>query len=760
MRSRSLLAFVIAGSFAVAAAVIPGCNCDKNPTRNQNGDMGVPTIGSITIDPSDVTLDLTQGQPPPTQPFTVTYHPSSGDKDVTGQSTFTLADMTLGSMSANVFTAGTAHGGTTALFATYIDPSGQQQQATAMIHVRVKATFNGPDCPAAGCPAFPGDNAPQCTQTNVTPQIYYPPDGVLLPPNMEKMAVQWTPFPGGPPAVPITEFEIDFQNANTDVRILTTCANQLFDSYRTSTVTTGRATGGCSLELSDIMSTNVWDFIAKSNRGGDPVKVTVRATTDGMCATPSTNSVSIAFAEQDLNGGLFYWKSTVGAIGTGVGGQIWAKSFGDVGVPEEQMTGPGTGGNLTAGCHGCHSLSRDGKYMVLNFDDDDSDDEYSDVKSALVDVKAKNAFLPPPGTNTSEKIGLPPGFQTLNPDHSLFLGTNGLGTGTTNMLYLWDGTSTNGGAATPPTVMPVGPAGGRPTMIDWSADGTSVLFVLPSKIGTWNGHIDDDHLFGGSIYALPYDTTAKTFGTATAIITSQGENNYYPSYSPDGAFIVFNRVPLIGTMQTIDTCTPTTAMMQSCPNDSFSNPKARVWLLSTKAGSMPVDAENANGSPAASPVDVSNSWPRWSPFIQQYKGDKLLWVTFSSTRDYGLRVRNHVAGMIQCYPSDSLEDPLGSHGTPFPDGCIQPQIWMAAINLSHLEFNSTDPSFTAFYLPFQADVDAKNNSTHNHTAQWTETVVTQPQPDMGNCIASGGACSPTGTPCCSGFCTNNVCGIQ
>ena len=39
--------------------------------------------------------------------------------------------------------------------------------------------------------------------------------------------------------------------------------------------------------------------------------------------------------------------------------------------------------------------------------------------------------------------------------------------------------------------------------------------------------------------------------------------------------------------------------------------------------------------------------------------------------------------MVQCYPSDSLEDPQGSHGNPFPDGCIQPQIWMAAINLSH-----------------------------------------------------------------------------
>ena len=185
-----------------------------------NGDMGVPTIGSITIDPSDVTLDLVQGQPAPTQSFTVTYHPSSGDQDVTSQSTFALTDMTLGTMSANVFTAGTVHGGTTQLIATFVDPSGAQQTAIATIHVRVSATFNGPDCPAGGCPQFPPDNAPQCMQTNVTPQIFYPPDGVLLPPNMEKMAVQWTPFPGGPPAVPITEFEIDFKNANTDVRVL------------------------------------------------------------------------------------------------------------------------------------------------------------------------------------------------------------------------------------------------------------------------------------------------------------------------------------------------------------------------------------------------------------------------------------------------------------------------------------------------------------------------------------------------------------
>ena len=203
MRSRFFVSSLLAVGFAVVAAIVPGCNCDKNTNNNNhNGDMGVPAGGSITIDPSDVTLDLFQGQPPPTQAFTVTFHPSSGDKDVTADCMYTLTDLTLGTMALNVFTAGTAHGGTAQLIAVYVDPSGTQQQAIATIHVRVHGTFQGPDCMGGGCGMFPPDNAPQCTATNITPQIYYPNDGVLLPPNMEVVAVHFTPFPGGPPAVP------------------------------------------------------------------------------------------------------------------------------------------------------------------------------------------------------------------------------------------------------------------------------------------------------------------------------------------------------------------------------------------------------------------------------------------------------------------------------------------------------------------------------------------------------------------------------
>ena len=49
-------------------------------------------------------------------------------------------------------------------------------------------------------------------------------------------------------------------------------------------------------------------------------------------------------------------------------------------------------------------------------------------------------------------------------------------------------------------------------------------------------------------------------------------------------------------------------------------------------GLTSMDLGNANGSPASSPLAWSNSWPKWSPFLQQYNGHQLLWIAFSLVR--------------------------------------------------------------------------------------------------------------------------------
>ena len=167
----------------------------------------------------------------------------------------------------------------------------------------MSANFQAPDC--TGC-TFPPTTATACPSTTPPIAVVYPPDGVLVPPNMNVISVMWTPY-----GTPFQEFEVDFENSVTDMRVVTKCAAETMDTEQPS-----QASGGCELDL----DTTMWNFIANQNAGGEPVAITVRGTVDGMCASTSTNANRLSFTEQPLLGALYYWKSTVSASGTG--GQI------------------------------------------------------------------------------------------------------------------------------------------------------------------------------------------------------------------------------------------------------------------------------------------------------------------------------------------------------------------------------------------------------------------------------------------------------
>jgi hypothetical protein len=601
-----------------------------------------------------------------------------------------------------------------------------------------------PDC--AGC-TFPPANAMPCASNAPPIKVVYPPDTALVPPNMNVISVQWTPNGGG-----YQRFSVDFTNGgNTDWHIVTACKNQTIDAQ------SNMPSGGCEVTVDPVS----WSKLVGAGRGQGPVTIAVRGTTDGMCATASTNAVHLSFAEEDLLGTYYYWKSTVSQ--NGVGGQIWKKTFGDLNMGEADVT---TAAIQAATCNGCHSLSRDGTRMVVYSDDDDSDDEYSDVAGSYLDMTTNPATEFPGGVTGVRQGGQPPGFSTIDPivtagtsanASGYYVTSNGFpcgaggrgGCGTsngyagavpTNGWSIWNGT--NGafiGGAT------IGAANTRPTMPDWSPDGQTLVYVVPA--GTFDSWRQDDaHIYGGSLYTVPY-TGMGTFGAPSVLIQSNGENNYYPSYSPDVpmSFIIFNRVD---NMNQGNACSG-----GFCPDDSFSNPAARLMLLGTKAGAQPIDLEKANASPVVAKVPLSNSYPRWAPFVQTYKGNKLLWFTFSSTRDYGVRVLNHKQGMYQCYPSDAAETPGGAHRQPFAPQCQEPQLWMAPINLAEAQGN-VDPSRVAFWVPYQ-DI-----TTHNHTAQWTQQHVMQPPPPTGGCMCQTmtyGNCGAAngGCDCCAG--TGLVC---
>jgi hypothetical protein len=549
--------------------------------------------------------------------------------------------------------------------------------------------FNAPDC--AGC-TFPEPSAPPCAPSLPPIRVFYPNDGVLVPPNMNGISVQWTPHAG------YERYEVDLSNAVTDVRVMTKCVAETVDTSQPPA-----ASGGCDLEVPP----NAWTLLANANRGGAAVTVVVRGTSDGTCATTSA-PLTMNFAQEDLLGSIYYWKSTV-APG-GAGGQIWVKFFGSS-TPEQQVTGR-TDGSTPASCNGCHELSRDGQRMLVQSTDGDQDDEYGDMTGTLIDMSTAAAI------GSGPALVQPPGFASFSPTHAYYVTSDGLATPPTNALALRNG---NTGALV--STLMLGSAGDRPTMPDWSPDGRSIIYSLPSNVASWTDadggtRNDDDHAFGASLYTVP--VSGGALGTPSVFLQS-GENDYYPSYSEDGQWVVFDRAP--------------------AASDSFSNPAARLMLVGASGPSTPVDLQKANGSPAPSPQPLSNSWPKWSPFVQTYNGHRLLWLLFSSTRDYGVLVRNHLPGMHPCYPPDSAMRPGEAHGVPFDALCQQPKIWMAAIDTSRAP--GEDPSYPAFYLPSQ-DIE-----THNHTPEWYQDTLVPPPPADAGCIISGASCVSDPNGCCA-----------
>lgn len=556
--------------------------------------------------------------------------------------------------------------------------------------------------PCEGCAPFPGFDAPKCAPDKLgAATIAYPLDGLLLPPNMNVLEAQFVPPANA------TLFEVDFYNGTTKVKVETKCAP--VPDVR------GSASRGCGVTLPQ----GAWNDIANANRDGAPVQVVVRATADGSCVSVSETKVQINFAKEDLAGGIYYWQSaTFGGVGGTTGG-IYSHDFGSF----DPTPTPFYTSGATGTCVGCHTLSRDGARMALMTDDPDGDDEFADVKTHTMDVATRTVL----GGST-----MSPGFQTFTHDHAKMIASNWKA-GNKSFQVL-DG---DGKAVLATSALPTGMAATQP---DLSRDDKTLVFVVPAA-----GTIDksgDHHFTGGSLYTASFDVATNAIGAPAPLLSAAGHSFYYPSLAPDGSFVLFNDAPQPGNTATTN-------------NDAFYNRGARVKILHYPAqpGAQPLDLPALNVGDG-----LSNSWPRWSPFVQTYKGKKLLWVTFSSNRDYGLHLVNK--GFDNCYPPEGptydKPMPLSKKGVTY-ETCAQPQIWMAGVVVEpDGTLDAKDRSFPAFWLPFQ-DVNS-----HNHSAQWVEKVQGGPSGAGGDggapmCVPSGGSCASAAccsdSVCCGGTCT-------
>ena len=136
---------------------------------------------------------------------------------------------------------------------------------------------------------------------------------------------------------------------------------------------------------------------------------------------------------------------------------------------------------------------------------------------------------------------------------------------------------------------------------------------------------------------------------------------YYPSFSPDDQWLVFNRIP----------------------NDDnlYAQPAAEVFVIPASGGTPTRLA--ANDPPACSGITspgITNSWGKWGPTAYAVNGITYYWLVFSSTR---------AGGPPQLYITSIVQ---GAGGALATHGAIY--LW----NQPSTESNHT-PAWDAFKVP-------------------------------------------------------------
>lgn len=410
-------------------------------------------------------------------------------------------------------------------------------------------------------------------------------------------------------------FEVSFAGDVTTVRYFTRCS---------------RVADGCIVTLTGAQLADV----AMASAGGSGVRIAVRGTASGQQGGAVRRSAArfLGITQSSLRGGVYWWATN---------GNILRYEFGR----EEARAEVFLRGDPAFNCVGCHSLSRDGRRITAG----------RGIPGPAV------ANITEVATRTNNGGAFGSNFGTYSPDNTRYLSSDGM-----RLTLL------NADTAMPATGLAPNTAGTHP---DWSPNGDRVVFARPQQtvpiaIGT-PGHSGPTDLM-----MLPWDGSA--FGQAQMFLPSTGDNQYYPSFSPNGQWVVFNR----------------------SGQNSNDAPDAALWVMRADGTGQPVRL-------AAADAQGGNSWPKWTPFIERYVGEldePLMWVTFTSRRDYGLRLQQSTR----------------------PRENQRAQLWMAAFRPG---VQGVDPSAPAFWVPFQ------NLNDGNHIAQWVEEVRRQECGDAGVCAA-------------------------
>lgn len=605
------------GACAALAAAVSIAACGTHGAPSPDGGA----VQALDVEPAQAQLALALGGRV-TQVYQVFGVVDGERTDVTSSCQFSI-DPTFGAFSgATAAIAG--RGGKATVTATCAGRTGSAELVVSLAGQVVVGASTPPEAPGLFAAAAAGTDATRA------PTIEYPIDHAVAPRNFPAIEMQWK-----------------------------TAGDDLFHVALHSTY---EAVDVYTSDPQAKLGEADWNAVA-ATAAGDTLSITVEGLSRAAPQQKFASAPTHLVVSNDTidSTAIYYWASSRGSL--------MKQTFGATSPPSA----------VDGKCTSCHSVSRSGTRIA-----------YSRCVDGNCDALFVGFLRLDPATGTwrevvnadDEKIPgsystfAPPGNPFPGDEHALAM-VQDLRTGTLN-LYDPD---TGAPVASNLAIANDTTTGHLEAMMpDWSPDGGHVVYVQAT------GHSEGVDVYAGQLATMSYHDVNGThvFGEPKPLVTGpftlSGQtyaNFFLPSYSPDGAYVVFDA--------SHNTWTPFAGI----------NPKSPRLMLTDAAGSRVVDLTALDGGPNTN-EDIT--WPHWAPgATSEYD-----WVVFSSERDYGHEITGmDVAPGCQQLDRDLAEAPI-TH-------CKQ--LWIGAISKAALAAGTADPSAPPMWLPGQ-DPQADNVSPY------------------------------------------------
>jgi Tol biopolymer transport system component len=597
-------------------------------------DGSTSDVQSLSIVPASATIDVTNGTSAPVTFKLMAHYQDGSTAQVSGSWSFSALDVATVS-GAGVVTADGTKGGIGKLSAQ-ADSLG----ASASVTVKLHFTDNSANLSSGDQSKF---NTPDATPSGT---LLYPYDQTVFARGILPPELMWN---GG--------------NAGDSYRVAITDQYVDLAAYVTADPPSRW-----------LMAQSWWDALTESNTGG-PVSVKVERldATGAHAAMGETWTI----APGSLRGTIYYWAVNLGQIvkiTPGANAPVAAFDPGpydQLGTPApsnyNNQSPPWQDTGSGSRCVACHTVSKDGSTIAAVFS---ADGTYGGSRGPWGSVNSTSETIQALGDYTAEVR-----FLALTPDGQ-YVVSNSDGF-TMALSNAQNGT---------PIASALDSLGQNAADPQFSPDGTLLAFA-GNVVGSYPVEFtsSDLEVSSANMTAAPY------FGAPQTIVAGGGQAIAFPSFTPDSAWIVYQR----GDYSRASYGTGLTG------HDD-------LYMADVAKTAGEVKLAQADGVGVLAAKDAQRSY---EPRVNPVSVGGYYWVVFVSPRDYG---------NVMVSTTDSTTE---NHK----------QLWVAAIDANPTP--GKDPSHPAFWLPGQ------DETSINMDAYWT----------LAACEQQGKSCS-AGYECCSGFC--------